>query len=135
VVLSKNGLKVVLDTKRYQEKPEDMPMNNKKHNMITYIKHFNEVGITDIPQVGGKNASLGEMYRNLSDKGIAVPDGFALTADAYWTFTSGIQSTAEGRKWLYCGNRNVSWNDRSDDRVFSICSVGPYKMGRSFVWI
>lgn len=54
--------------------------------MKPYIKHFNEIGIEDIPQVGGKNASLGEMFRNLSGKGIAVPDGFALTADAYWAF-------------------------------------------------
>lgn len=54
--------------------------------MKTYIKYFNEIGINDIPQVGGKNASLGEMYQNLSDKGIAVPDGFALTAEAYWDY-------------------------------------------------
>lgn len=54
--------------------------------MSNYIKFFNEIGINDIPQVGGKNASLGEMFRNLSSKGIAVPDGFALTADAYWAF-------------------------------------------------
>ncbi|EIA07146.1 phosphoenolpyruvate synthase [Flavobacterium frigoris] len=54
--------------------------------MKTYIKYFNEIGINDITQVGGKNASLGEMYQNLADKGIAVPDGFALTSDAYWDF-------------------------------------------------
>lgn len=54
--------------------------------MKTYIKYFKEIGIKDISQVGGKNASLGEMYQNLSDKGIAVPDGFALTSDAYWDF-------------------------------------------------
>nr|WP_041934825.1 PEP/pyruvate-binding domain-containing protein [Cyclobacterium marinum] len=54
--------------------------------MKTYIKYFNEIGINDIPQVGGKNASLGEMYQNLSDKGIAVPYGFALTSEAYWDF-------------------------------------------------
>ncbi|MCB0534191.1 MAG: phosphoenolpyruvate synthase [Saprospiraceae bacterium] len=54
--------------------------------MNTYIRNFSEIGIDDIPQVGGKNASLGEMFSNLSNKGIAVPDGFAVTAEAYWAF-------------------------------------------------
>ena len=47
---------------------------------------FNEIGIHDIPLVGGKNASLGEMYNNLTKKGISVPNGFAVTAHAYWQF-------------------------------------------------
>jgi len=45
--------------------------------------YFKKVGINDIPQVGGKNAPIGEMYQNLPNKGIAVPDGFALTTEAY----------------------------------------------------
>jgi pyruvate, water dikinase len=48
-----------------------------------YIRPFAEIGIKDIPLVGGKNASLGEMYCNLSLQGVAVPDGFAVTAEAY----------------------------------------------------
>ena len=51
-----------------------------------YIKWFKEVSIKDIPLVGGKNASLGEMYSKLTKKGIKVPNGFALTSDAYWEF-------------------------------------------------
>lgn len=47
---------------------------------------FNEVGIADIPLVGGKNASLGEMIRQLVSKGVNVPAGFATTADAYRYF-------------------------------------------------
>lgn len=47
------------------------------------IKWFKEIGIEDIAQVGGKNASLGEMYRNLSAEGVRVPNGFAITSDAY----------------------------------------------------
>ncbi|HSP52977.1 MAG TPA: phosphoenolpyruvate synthase [Cryobacterium sp.] len=47
---------------------------------------FNEIGLGDIPQVGGKNASLGEMVRALSDDGVRVPDGFATTANAYRAF-------------------------------------------------
>ncbi len=51
-----------------------------------YILQFSEIGINDITKVGGKNASLGEMYQNLSEKGVTVPDGFALTAEAYWAY-------------------------------------------------
>ena len=51
-----------------------MPNQNK------YIKWFRETTIKDIPSVGGKNASLGEMFRHLTKKGIAIPDGFAVTA-------------------------------------------------------
>ncbi len=50
------------------------------------IKRFDEIGIEDIPLVGGKNASLGEMRRALTCKGVPVPDGFATTAAAYWYF-------------------------------------------------
>lgn len=50
---------------------------------MQYVHFFSEVGIDDIEQVGGKNASLGEMYQNLSSQGIKVPNGFATTADAY----------------------------------------------------
>jgi pyruvate,water dikinase len=49
-----------------------------------YIRFFDEIGIDDIPSVGGKNASLGEMYRALTPQGVRVPNGFAITAQAYW---------------------------------------------------
>jgi pyruvate,water dikinase len=48
-----------------------------------FIRFFNEVNIADVPLVGGKNASLGEMYQELTAKGILVPNGFAVTAEAY----------------------------------------------------
>ena len=51
--------------------------------MTAYIKWFEELGIKDVPSVGGKNASLGEMYRNLTAEGVRVPNGFAVTAEAY----------------------------------------------------
>ena len=51
---------------------------------MKYIRFFNDLNINDIPIVGGKNASLGEMYQTLSQKGINVPNGFATTSDAYW---------------------------------------------------
>jgi len=49
-----------------------------------YIRWFEEITIDDVPLVGGKNASIGEMYRELTDKGIRIPNGFTVTADAYW---------------------------------------------------
>jgi len=50
------------------------------------ILWFNEVGMADVPLVGGKNGSLGEMYTNLTSKGVNVPYGFAITASFYWKF-------------------------------------------------
>ncbi len=52
----------------------------------TLVRWFDEIGLEDIPLVGGKNASLGEMYRNLKAKGVRVPYGFAITAAAYRRF-------------------------------------------------
>jgi pyruvate,water dikinase len=49
----------------------------------SYIRWFKEIGIDDVPLVGGKNASLGEMYQNLTADGVRVPNGFAITAEAY----------------------------------------------------
>lgn len=53
---------------------------------------FKEISIDDIPLVGGKNASLGEMYGSLTRKGVRIPNGFAVTANAYWSFlrTTGL---------------------------------------------
>ncbi len=53
---------------------------------MKWIRWFNELTIADVPQVGGKNASLGEMLRELTPKGIRIPDGFAVTAQAYRAF-------------------------------------------------
>ena len=54
-----------------------------KHD-ATYIRWFEEIKIEDVPLVGGKNASLGEMYRELTPQGVKLPNGFAVTAEAYW---------------------------------------------------
>src|ERR1700758_1064614 len=48
-----------------------------------YVRFFEDFGIDDVPLVGGKNASLGEMFQNLSGQGVRVPHGFAITAAAY----------------------------------------------------
>ncbi|OIO61117.1 MAG: phosphoenolpyruvate synthase [Alphaproteobacteria bacterium CG_4_10_14_0_2_um_filter_63_37] len=49
-----------------------------------YIRWFADLTIDDVPSVGGKNASLGEMVRELSPLGVKIPNGFAITADGYW---------------------------------------------------
>ena len=51
-----------------------------------FIKRFSDITIKDVPIVGGKTASLGEMFRELAPQGVKVPDGFAITADAYRYF-------------------------------------------------
>lgn len=55
-------------------------MENRKDKLILW---FSELGIEDVPLVGGKSASLGEMYQHLSSKGVKIPNGFAITARAY----------------------------------------------------
>ncbi|VVD61382.1 phosphoenolpyruvate synthase [Pandoraea soli] len=64
-------------------------------NDKSQIVWFEELRRTDVPRVGGKNASLGEMIANLANRGVNVPPGFALTADAYWRFidANGLQQT------------------------------------------
>ena len=54
--------------------------------MSATVRWFSELGMGDIEEVGGKNASLGEMVSNLADLGVRVPDGFATTAAAYQSF-------------------------------------------------
>ncbi len=50
----------------------------------TYTVDFSEIRMGDVARVGGKNASLGEMFSALKPKGVGVLDGFAITTDAYW---------------------------------------------------
>ena len=59
------------------------------------ILWFDEINLTDLPKVGGKNSSLGEMVNLLAESGVAVPGGFATTSDAFWNF---IQQTNLDKK-------------------------------------
>ena len=54
--------------------------------MSANVRWFSELGMADLEQVGGKNASLGEMISNLTDLGVRVPNGFATTSDAFHRF-------------------------------------------------
>ncbi|QCO96689.1 phosphoenolpyruvate synthase [Arthrobacter sp. 24S4-2] len=64
-----------------------------------HVVWFDEIGMENVPQVGGKNASLGEMTRSLKSGGVRVPDGFATTASAYRTFikANGIDAAMRAR--------------------------------------
>ena len=52
------------------------------------VEWLSDVGVADVPRVGGKNASLGELISELAHVGVRVPDGFATTADAYRAFVA-----------------------------------------------
>ncbi|MDP4198596.1 MAG: phosphoenolpyruvate synthase [Bacteroidota bacterium] len=53
---------------------------------LQYVLPFARIGMSDLPRVGGKNASLGEMTSRLSQLGIRIPKGFALSTEAFWDF-------------------------------------------------
>lgn len=58
--------------------------------MYKYVKFFDQISIDDIPQVGGKNASLGEMQSHLAPKGVNLPNGLATTAESYYYFLDSV---------------------------------------------
>jgi len=64
------------------------PTPNSLKDNKPFVLWFDQISLKDVPLVGGKNASLGEMYSHLSSKGIKVPNGFATTAQAYRFFLS-----------------------------------------------
>ena len=55
-------------------------------NPDRYVRWLDEIGLTELPEAGGKNASLGELTRALVPRGVRVPEGFALTTQAYRDF-------------------------------------------------
>ncbi len=70
-------------------------MKKKSQKNILWLK---EISYKDVPLAGGKNASLGEMCRELSKKGINIPDGFVLTTNAYWKFLKANKIDKELKK-------------------------------------
>ena len=80
------NLSHIADARHDKEPAKDVILLPKFLIMKSFIKKFSEISICDIGLVGGKNASLGEMFSKLSGSGILVPDGFAITAEAYLQF-------------------------------------------------
>ena len=60
------------------------------NNQAVYVIPFTDLRMKDVPSVGGKNASLGEMISQLQEKGVRVPGGFATTSQAYRDFLSTV---------------------------------------------
>ena len=84
------------------------------HPSPQFIRWFADISIGDIPLVGGKNASLGEMYHELSSQGVKVPDGFAVTAEGYRHF---LRSTGlETRIQQILGGLNTADMDNLQKR-------------------
>ncbi|VUT28022.1 MAG: putative phosphoenolpyruvate synthase [Candidatus Syntrophoarchaeum sp. GoM_oil] len=104
-VCSKYRTPYKLETLRYKVCPEVLHQcfetcvegNNMKQD-AKYIRWFKEIRNEDVPLVGGKNASLGELYSELSTEGVKIPNGFAVTAEAYWYVvnTAGILDDLKG---------------------------------------
>lgn len=86
------------------------------------ILWFRETGIKDVPLVGGKNASLGEMIRELTSEGINVPDGFSVTTEAFRRFVEANhfeKRMVEILKDLDTGNpRNVAQKGKAIRDLF-----------------
>ncbi len=61
-------------------------MSNQASNEISFIRWFSDISLSDVPSVGGKNASLGELYQELVPQGVKIPNGFAITAEGYRYF-------------------------------------------------
>ncbi|HBO3207961.1 PEP/pyruvate-binding domain-containing protein [Pseudomonas aeruginosa] len=79
----------------------------------SYTAWFEDLGSGDVGQVGGKNASLGEMIRSLKAEGVRVPDGFATTAAAYREYLAGngIEEAMRGHlQAMRDGRANASGN-------------------------
>lgn len=63
--------------------PQSKDLNFKRSVMENYIRDFSAIRLQDIPEVGGKNASLGEMTAALTEAGVRIPEGFAVTTAAF----------------------------------------------------
>ncbi len=85
--------------------------------MSGLIRWFADVSLRDIPLVGGKNASLGEMYSNLGSLGVVVPNGFATTVDAFRLFMteSGLQGRVDRRLREVGTGNPVALRDAGED--------------------
>lgn len=81
-------------------KTQSLPPLDRENRETAFVLWFEQVGIVDVPLVGGKNASLGEMIRQLTPKGVNVPTGFATTAYAFRYFMEKAGLEARLRRLL-----------------------------------
>ena len=85
------------DTPSHRAQPTSHSREPVMVDTSRFIRQFGEIGLGDVPLVGGKNASLGELYQQLAPLGIHIPDGFAVTADGYRHFMqqTGLAATLD----------------------------------------
>ena len=74
-----------------------------------FILWFDQIRIDDIPLVGGKNASLGEMYQELTVQGVKIPNGFATTSGAYWHLLEAAGILDKLKETLQGWIRRATW--------------------------
>jgi pyruvate, water dikinase len=74
----------------------------------THIRWFSEIDLDDVPEVGGKTASLGELYSSLGAQGVKVPEGFAVTAAAYHDALGAARAWDELRRLMEFDHRDVA---------------------------
>jgi pyruvate,water dikinase len=76
---------------------------HRRGRISVYVAPFENLRMTDVESVGGKNASLGEMISQLAEAGVRVPGGFATTADAFRDFLATAPMAA--RRWASASPR------------------------------
>jgi pyruvate,water dikinase len=100
------------------------------------IRFFSELSIKDVPEVGGKNASLGEMYCNLTKQGIKIPNGYATTSSAYREFleVSGLKTRIkEILKGLDTHNMNDLMKRGAEIRKIIIATEFPKEFSQEII--
>jgi pyruvate,water dikinase len=73
----------------------------------SFIRWFSEIGLADVPEVGSKTASLGELS-SVGPQGIQMPDGFAMTAAAYRDALDASDSLGESRRLMQFDHHDVA---------------------------
>jgi pyruvate,water dikinase len=100
----------------------------KDKTKMKYIKKFDQIGSDQVSEVGGKNASLGEMISKLKDQGIRIPDGFATTSEAYWEVVreNDIQEKLKDKlNQLDKGNLSLDKAGKQIRRLFTHAQIPP----------
>lgn len=93
---------------------------------MKYIKFFSEINNSDINLVGGKNASLGEMYQNLSHLGVKVPNGFAITSKAYWYLLENANLTDKIKNLLDIDITNIDLFKENSKKIRELIINAPF---------
>jgi len=92
---------------------------------MQFIKKFSDITMHDLPQVGGKNASLGQMIQGLSKQQIPIPDGFAVTVDGYWHFLTNNALTDAIKQLLIQWHANPATLEQTSKAIRTCIEQAP----------